>query len=128
MQNPDLMEHFTNYENILKICSSGCHIPLISTEAATKVLKRMKSHVIDIYSITAKHYSNAGDKGIEHFKALLNCVISDVNNATLEELNMALGVILYKGHRKDKNSDRSYRNISTCPFTAKAVDLYLRDL
>ena len=82
MQNPDLMEHFTNYENILKICSSGCHIPLISTEAATKVLKRLKSHVIDIYSITAKHYSNAGDKGIEHFKALLNCVISDVNNAT----------------------------------------------
>ena len=94
MQNPDLMEHFTNYENILKICSSGCHIPLISTEAKTKVLKRLKSHVIDIYSITAKHYSNAGDKGIEHFKALLNCVISDVNNATLEELNMALGVIL----------------------------------
>ena len=88
----------------------------------------MKSHVIDIYSITAKHYSNAGDKGIEHFKELLNCVISDVNNATLEELNIALGIILYKGHRKDKNIDRSYRNISTCPFTAKAVDLYLRDL
>ena len=58
----------------------------------------------------------------------MNCVISDVNNATIEELNTALGLILYKGHKKDKNSDRSYRTISTCPFIAKAIDLYLRDL
>ena len=32
----------------------------------------------------------------------MNCVISDVNNATIDELNTALGLILYKGHKKDK--------------------------
>ena len=29
---------------------------------------------------------------------------------------------------KDKNSDRSYRTISTCPLIAKSLDLYIRDL
>ena len=38
---------------------------------------------------------------------LINCVLSDVNNATVDELNVVLGLILYKGHKKDKNSDRS---------------------
>ena len=28
----------------------------------------------------------------------------------------------------DKNSDRSYRTISTCPLVAKALDLHVRDL
>ena len=88
----------------------------------------MKTHVTDIYSITALHYTNAGDEGILHFSCIINNIISDVNNASLEELNLALGLILYKGHRKEKTSDRAYRTISTCPFLAKAVDLYLRDL
>ena len=55
-------------------------------------------------------------------------MISDVNNCSAEELNLAYGIILYKGHRKLKTSDRSYRTISTCPFLAKCLDLYLRDL
>ena len=55
-------------------------------------------------------------------------MITDVNNGAIEELNLALGLILYKGHRKDKNSDRSYRTISTCPLVAKGLDLHLRDL
>ena len=88
----------------------------------------MKVHVTDIYGITAKHYINAGEDGLEHFMNLINCVLSDVNNATVDELNVVLGLILYKGHKKDKNSDRSYRTISTCPFLSKAIGLYLRDL
>ena len=37
-------------------------------------------------------------------------------------------VIIYKGHNKDKSSDRSYRTISTCPLLAKALDSYVRQL
>ena len=75
----------------------------------------------DFYSISALHYINAGEEGISHFQALLNAIVEDVNNATVEELNTALGLILYKGHKKEKT-------ISTCPFLAKSLDLYLRDL
>ena len=40
-----------------------------------------------------------------------------------------LGLMLYKGHRKDKFSDRSYRTtISTCPILVKALDLSIHDL
>ena len=46
----------------------------------------------------------------------------------MEELNTAHGLILYKGHKKEKTSDRAYRTISSCPFLAKGLDLYLRDL
>ena len=59
---------------------------------------------------------------------MLNNIITNVNNAGLTELNTAHGLIFYKGHRKEKTSDRSYRTISSCPFLAKSLDLYLRDL
>ena len=88
----------------------------------------MKKNVTDIFSITALHYLNAGNEGLTHFNFLLNAIIANVNNATLEELNLVLGLILYKGYNKEKTSDRAYRTISTCPFIAKATDLYLRDL
>ena len=126
--DPDLSEHFTNYSHIIKICEAKQNVPEISVGAAEKLLKRMKSHVIDIYSITALHYLYAGQEGIQHYAALINILIVNVNNTTLEEVNTALGLILYKGHRKPKNSDRSYRTISTCPFIAKSLDLYIRDL
>ena len=32
------------------------------------------------------------------------------------------------GHSKDKGCARSYRSISTCPLTAKALDMYVQDL
>ena len=126
--NPLLSEHFSNYQHILKICEGQNNIPEISLKKAAEILKRLKAHVIDIHGITALHFINAGREGIEHFAYLLNCVIADVNNGKIEDLNQALGIILYKGHHKDKNSHRSYRTISTCPVTAKALDLYLRDL
>ena len=59
----------------------------------------------DLYSISALHYINAGEEGISHFQALLNAIVKDVNNATVEELNTALGLILYKGHKKEKNDE-----------------------
>ena len=78
--------------------------------------------------MSSLHFINAGREGLLHFAYLLNCVIADVNNGKVEDLNQALGIILYKGHHKNKNSHRSYRTISTCPVTAKALDLYIRDL
>ena len=126
--NQYLAPKLTNYEHILKICKSNKNIPQISTIQASKILARMKKDVIDYFNITALHYINAGEVGLVHFTALLNTIISDVENATIEELNTAFGIILYKGHSKAKTSHRSYRTISTCPFLAKALDIYLRDL
>ena len=37
-------------------------------------------------------------------------------------------MILFKGHNKDRESDRSYRTISTCPFLSKALDKYVGGL
>ena len=127
-KDPMLVDHFSNYEHIMKICENKQTIPKISELDAAQILKRMKAHVMDIFGITALHYKNAGREGLLHFVFLLNCIISDVNNGKVEELNLVLGLILYKGHRKDKNSDRSYRTISTCQFIAKGLDIYLLDL
>ena len=56
---------------------------------------------------------------------LLSTLISNINNANLSELNDIWAMILYKGHGKNKESDRSYRTISTCPLLAKCLDLYV---
>ena len=37
-------------------------------------------------------------------------------------------VVLYKGHGKPKDSDRSYRTISTCPLLSKSLDKYIGSL
>ena len=126
--DPSLSDQFLNYEHIMKLCQDHHQIPAISIQDSTSLLSRMKKNVRDYYSITTLHYLNAGTEGQIHFNYLLNAIISDVNNATIEELNIALGIILYKGHGKEKTSDRAYRTISTCPFLAKSLDLYLRDL
>ena len=39
-----------------------------------------------------------------------------------------MAIVLFKGHNKDKTSDRSYRTISTCPVVAKGLDTYVRGL
>ena len=54
--------------------------------------------------------------------------MSYVNNTTIGEGNTVHACVLFKGHNKDKTSDRSYRTISSCPVVAKALDLYIRDL
>jgi hypothetical protein len=126
--DPNLQRQFTNYDHIVKLSQNQPPIPPISLDKSSKVLENLKKNVNDFYSMTALHYLNAGQEGKLHYNQLLNAIILDVNNAKIEELNVAHGNILYKGHKKDKNSERSYRTISTCPFLAKSVDYYLRDL
>ena len=126
--DPNLSDQLLNYHHILKLCMDKHSLPSISLQDSTGILTRLKKSVKDYHGITAMHYLNAGEEGLLHFNLLMNAIVSNVNNATIAELNQIHGLILYKGHRKDKNSHRAYRTISTCPLLAKSLDLYLRDL
>ena len=126
--DPQFAEHLANHDHILALCKNKCSIPQIDIATSTSLLKRMKKNVYDIFSVSPLHYLNAGEEGLAHFNFILNAIISNVNNAKLDDMNLVLGLILWKGHKKDKNSDRSYRTISTCPLLAKATDMYIRDL
>lgn len=83
---------------------------------------------MDLYSITASHFKNAGSAGYIHFNVLLNAFISNINNTNIEELNSVYALFLHKGHNKEKTLDSSYRTISTCPLIAKGLDIYVREL
>ena len=116
------------YEHIIEICNNGEKIPMISAAKSSEILHKIKPQVNDLYSITASHYINAGAAGITHFHLLLSELIKDVSNITITEINTVHANILFKGHDKEKTSDRSYRTISVCPLVAKAMDLYVREL
>ena len=88
----------------------------------------LKPDVNDLFSITARHYINAGFEGIRHFCFLMNLIIKNVNLFSLEEINSVWAMVLYKGHGKPVDCDRSYRTISTCPFLAKSLDKYIGGL
>ena len=75
--------------------------------------------------MTASHFIHAGSAGLRHFHRLLSTIIANFNNSTLRELNDIWAIVLYKGHGKDKESDRSYRTISSCPLLAKCLDIYV---
>ena len=80
----------------------------------------------DIYNITALHYLNAAESGLDHFHALLSAIIENVNLSGMSELNSIHARVLYKGHSKDRENASSYRTISTCPLLSKALDIYVR--
>ena len=117
-----------HYLNIIELCKSGEVIPPISEKDSFELLQKLKPNVNDIHSVTPNHYNYAGPAGWKHFHLLLNALLSDVNNTSINEINAVYACIIFKGHGKDKSSDRSYRTISTCPVIAKALDLYIRDL
>ena len=58
----------------------------------------------------------------------MNIIISNVNLFSLAELNSVWAMVLYKGHGKPKDSDRSYRTISTCLLLSKSLDKYIGNL
>ena len=117
-----------HYHNILELCKGGEVIPPISEKDSFELLQKLKPNVNDIQSVTPNHYNYAGPAGWKHFYLLINALLSDVNNTSIDEINAVYACIIFKGHGKDKSSDRSYRTISTCPVVAKALDLYIRDL
>ena len=125
-------EHFqefsSDYYHILELCKVGNKIPAITESQSFKILQKMKPNVNDFFGITPNHYNYAGPAGWKHFHLLLSSLLHDVNNTSIHEINVVHAIILFKGHKKDKTSDRSYRTISTCPVVAKALDLYIREL
>ena len=116
------------YEMVKDICKAGQHIPLLDIEAAEKLLYSLRPNVCDHWSISASHYINGGPTGIKHFQLIMNTAISDIENTTCDEFNTAHAQVLYKGHQKDNTFASSYRTISSCPFVAKGLDTYIRDL
>ena len=123
-------EYFCDYEddyhNILELCRHGNAIPPISEKDSTLLLKQMKPDVCDLYGVTPNHYIYGGPAAWKHFHCLLNNLISDISNTTIKEVNSVYACILFKGHGKDRNIDKSYRTISTCPVVAKALDIHIR--
>ena len=117
---PWIQEYFWDRKN-------GPPIPTISECDSFKLLQKLKPSVSDVDGLSVNHYKYAGPAGWQHFNLLLNSLICDVNNTDIEEINTAYAVILFKGHRKDRSSDKSYRLISSYPVVAKALDLHIRD-
>ena len=114
-----------DYDNIVNICKTRQAIPPISAGQSAEILYTVRADVNDFYSITANHFIHAGVPGLQHHHFILSTIITNVNLSHVEELNTAWSCILYKGHKKDKESDRSYRNICSCPFMAKCIDVYI---
>ena len=121
-------DNLLDYENVLKIARKGIKMPKITPMQSTELIHSLKANVNDFYSITAAHFINAGFEGLKHFHFLMNIIIDSINLSSLEELNTICACILHNGHGKDKESDRSYRTISTCPLIAKALDSYAGEL
>ena len=129
LNNSEQFQEFSSdYHNILELCKHGKRIPPITESMSFKLLQKMKPNVNDFFGITPNHYNYAGPAGWKHFHFLLSSLLQDVNNTSINEINVVHAIILFKGNSKDKTSDRSYRTISTCPVIAKALDLYIRDL
>ena len=103
-------------------------IPRITFSEAQSLLKKIRPGVSDFYSITAAHSLNGGEPAVSHFIFLFNTILENIENATIEQMNRTHAVILHKGHGKDKNSASSYRTISSCPFVAMTIDIYLGQL
>ena len=117
-----------DYTYIRYLCSHKSDLPAISFEKSSVILMKMKSSVHDFFSLTTKHFINAGIAGFTPFNLLMNVLITNANNSTIQELNTVLALFLYKSHGKDKTLDSSYRTISTCPLLAKSLDLYVKEL
>ena len=103
-------------------------MPPIDLDKGKELLGKLKKSVIDFYSLSSLHFIHLGDEGLVHFICILNSIIENINNASVEELNSIYAIVLHKGAGKPIESHRAYRTISTCPVVAKALDYYMVDL
>ena len=126
--SPSFQRFSEDHRHIVDICKSGEKIPMMTDAQADKLLRKIRPGVSDFFSVTAAHYLNGGQTTIKHFRFLVNVIILEIELASINEMNTAHAIVLHKGHGKDKTLSSSYRTISSCPFIAKAVDIYLGDL
>ena len=115
-----------DHRHILNICKAGKKIPRITVSKAEELLKQIRPGVTDYFLVSAAHYLNGGQAALHHFKFLFNSVLDKIELASIEEMNRAHAIILHKGHGKDSGLDSI--TISSCPFIAKAIDIYLGKL
>ena len=125
---PEFLPTSENFRHIIELAKSGPPLPSLSTQEAVALLERVRPDVLDLFSISARHYLMAGPAGHEHFAALLNMIITNINLSTAADLNSTWSIMLHKGHGKPRSLCRSWRCISTCPLVSKALDLYVSDL
>ena len=88
-------QFLSDHQHILEICKAGSKIPPLCYEFAEKLFRSIKPSVIDLYSVSARHYINGGVPAIKHFQLLLNAVLSDINNYAIAELHAVHAIILY---------------------------------
>ena len=117
-----------DYKLIREISMHNRNIPKVTLAKAETLLHSLRPHVCDHYNITALHYIHGGPSALLHFQFLLNSAIENIEATSCDEFNIAHACVLYKGHSKDKNLSSSYRTLSSCPFTAKCLDFYVREL
>ena len=122
---PSFQETERDFCHIMELAKVGGNIPSIKIHESIDILYSVRKDVNDLYSITASHFIYAGSAGLRHFHNLMSAFINNINHSSIQELNDIWAMILYKGHNKDKESDRSYRTISTCPLLAKCLDVYI---
>ena len=121
---PSYSEAVSAYNHIIKLASSGARLPTITLAKGEEMLRKLRSTVMDFFSLTSLHFLHLGEEGVQHFVFLLNAIISHINCSSAVELNTVWANILYKQGGKDRELDRSYRTISCCPLIAKAMDSY----
>ena len=78
---PTFQEFVTDHNHILEICKLGKKIPLLSYDKAEELLRAIRPSVTDFYSISALHYLNGRGPAINHFKLVLNAVLSDIETS-----------------------------------------------
>ena len=127
--NCDSCESFKiDHKHIIEICKAGEKIPPLNLIEAEKLLHSVKPSVCDHWSVSANHYIYGGPMALKHFQLIINLAIEDIENTTVDEVNTAHACILFKGHQKNKNQASSYFTISSCPFIAKCLDTYIKNL
>ena len=55
-------------------------------EVSTDILEKIRPAVYDFYSVTARHFLNAGEAGIKQFHLLRKALIGDINNISVDEV------------------------------------------
>ena len=94
----DFISTAENYRHIIELAKTGPPLPSVSTPEAVLLLKHVRPDVLDLFSISARHYLMAGPAGYEHFASLLNLISSNINLSTAAELNkvgLSTGVFVF---------------------------------
>ena len=100
--NPTFQSSSELYNHVLHLSRNGSPIPEISLLDVEKQLSEIKSTVSDFYSISSRHFLEAGPTGLNHLHSLLNLLIKNPELTTIPSLNAAWSIILCKGHGKPR--------------------------